>query len=97
MSVYTSHWLKVVPNPNVQTSDKQIKEIISELRESNSSAYQAIDEDGNYADICKWYNSTQDLVEFSNKHKDILFCLFCVGDNDEEWQDDFLNGSVTRI
>lgn len=51
------------------------KDIIAELRDSYTSAHDALDEDGDPDESCKWYECRTDLVEFSKRYPHVLFVL----------------------
>lgn len=71
--------------------------IISELRESNECAKEAIDENGDAYESTKWYGFREDMINFSKQYPDILFILRGVGEeNDDIWKEHFKNGECTR-
>lgn len=68
MGYYTSYQLRVL-----EGGDES--ELINEFRKESDGAAYAIDEDGDTNESCKWYDSNQDLINFSKKHPDAIFCL----------------------
>ncbi len=87
MGYYTYYNLSVDKKP----------EVIQELREENKEAREAIDPDGNQQEQVKWYDSDDDLREFSKKHPDILFTLNGVGEEDgDKWINYFKDGKMQK-
>lgn len=67
--------------------------LIQELRKENSSAKFALTEEGKCSESCKWYDSSEDLLEFSKKHPDALLRLEGNGtDSADIWIEYFQNG-----
>ena len=70
MGYYTSHRL--------ETSAKNAEEemsVIKAFREACEGARYAISDEGYAEEPCKWYNSSDDLIEFSKSHPEVLFTL----------------------
>ena|ERR1035437_5577262 len=62
------------------------EDIISQFRNQCEGAEYAIDDGGGCSESCKWYDHEKNLVDFSLKHKDVLFTLDGTGeDNDDSW------------
>lgn len=68
MGYYTSYKLSVL-----EGGDEE--QLISEFRSESDGARYALDEDGDTNESCKWYDSNSDLIKFSKKHPDTIFCL----------------------
>lgn len=80
MGYYTSYTLSVL-----EGGDE--KELISEFIKDSDGAMYAIDEYGDTLESCKWYDSNSDLIEFSKKHPDVIFCLEGDGeDREDSWK-----------
>ena len=68
MGYYTSYTLSVI-----EGGDEE--QLISEFRKESDGAKYALDEDGDTNESCKWYDSNTDLIKFSKKYPDAIFCL----------------------
>lgn len=71
---YSSYKLSVLEGGNE-------KELIKQFRNECVDAKYALDENGFTNRHSKWYSSRSDLVSFSTKHPDVIFCL--EGDGEE--------------
>ena len=67
MGYYTAHWLDV--------RHKDEKKIIGEFRKSCEDAEYALTEDGNTNNETSWWDSEDDLKEFSKKYPRVLFIM----------------------
>ena len=80
MGYYTSYTLSVI-----EGGDEE--QLISEFRKESAGARYAVDEYGDSNDSCKWYESNTDLINFSKKHPNAIFCLEGDGeDSDDNWK-----------
>jgi hypothetical protein len=88
MGYYTSHALTILEGDN---------SLIQKFREENEEAFHAFDEDGNSEGITKWYDSDEDLINFSKKHPEALFMLEGDGEeNGDLWKLYVQNGKFQR-
>ena len=92
MGTYTNYELAV----SIKDSDKHkynAKAIISHLRAEYYEANTALYEDGTTANEAKWYESDNDMKEFSKKYPDVLFSLSQTmegeGDDYDEDEEEF--------
>jgi len=94
MGYVTYHTLDVMTADN--SSEHPLKyEIIEALRSENENAEYAHDEDGQTNNDAKWYESAEELKEFSLKYHDALFVLDGDGENsDDFWIAYILNGKA---
>lgn len=80
MGYYTSYTLSIL-----EGGDEE--QLIPEFRKDSEGAMYAIDEYGDTNESCKWYDSKSDLIEFSKKHPDVIFCLEGEGEeSDDKWK-----------
>lgn len=80
MGYYTSYKLSVL-----EGGDEE--QLIKEFREDSDGAEYAIDEDGYTNESCKWYDSKSDLLKFSVKRPEAIFCLEGEGEeNGDVWK-----------
>ncbi len=103
MGTYTYHTLTVV----IEECDKHKyseKEIIAQLRSEYEEASYALDEEGETEDEAKWYDSHEDLTEFSKKYPSVLFKLTqspADGDDEdfelEEFEFHYKNGEELSV
>ena len=93
MGYYTYHTLEIRDND----TGKMDSEIIAELREENSEAEWALDDNGDCADGVKWYSRREDLQRFSTRYPSLVFMLDCTGEEGARWRDYFHNGHVETI
>lgn len=75
MGYYTQYSLIVIDGD---------QDLIRQFREENENAKWALQEDGSCEQECKWYNSTQELEEFSKKHPEALFQMDGIGEEDDD-------------
>ena len=69
--------------------------IIKDLKDSNEEANYCLCDDGTSHRSGKWYDHEEDLIMFSQKHKDVLFKLSGEGEKaDYLWHKYFKNGKV---
>lgn len=73
---------------------KKLNESISKFLYENRDTYYGIDEYGNGADACSWYDHTKDVLNLSKKFPEVLFTLSIQAREDtfEIWNEYFLNG-----
>ena len=90
MGYYTEYNLKI------EGCDfEKATEVIEELRESSDGAEYALNEVGESAENCKWYDHQKDLKEFSKKYPDLVFELNGEGEESGDiWKKYFQNGKV---
>jgi hypothetical protein len=84
MGYYTRYSLSIIEGDD---------NLINELRSESEGAKYAIDEDGDTNEECKWYDYTDDLIKFSKKHPDAIFCLSGEGEESRDmWNTYFKDG-----
>jgi hypothetical protein len=84
MGYYTQHKLKVIDGSN---------ELIEELRADCREASYALENNGDCAEDCKWYEHESDMISFSKKHPSALFMLSGEGEeNGDAWREYYRNG-----
>jgi len=84
MGYYTCHTLDVkLADNSAEHPDKY--QIIASLRAENEEAACSFDEEGQTLSNSRWYESSDEMKEFSKKHPDALFVM----DGDGEESDDF--------
>jgi len=77
MGYYTTYSLEIVILGQNEISEE---DIIDQFRKEYESAEYALDDDGSSNESCKWYDSKDDLVNFSKKHSGTLFLLSGTGE-----------------
>lgn len=86
MGYYTSYELEIIEGD---------KSVIKELREENSNAKYSFCDNGDPESTTKWYDHNEDMVEFSLKHKDVLFKLTGEGEESGDiWVKYYKNGKM---
>lgn len=86
MGYYTHHKLEIVKGDN---------ELISELRDFSEDANYALEDDGDTAESCKWYDHESDLKNFSALRPDALFKLSGEGEEAGDlWIEYYQNGKM---
>lgn len=94
MGYYTCYTLDVKTTDNSAEHSKKFY-IIEALRKENENASCALDEEGLTQSDAKWYDSNEELKEFSKKFPDALLVLDGDGENsDDFWIAYFLNGKT---
>ena len=89
MGYYTCYRMEVIEGDH---------NLISQLREENEDAAYALDEEGNFANNCKWYESDSDMKAFSEKHPKALFLLEGDGeDSPDYWRQYWKNGKCQNV
>lgn len=89
MGYYTSYRLEVIEGD---------PDLIRQLRDECEDAHAAFDDDGNYDDRIKWYNSDTDMDKFSKKHPEALFLLEGEGEESPDfWRQYWQNGKCQNI
>lgn len=83
MGYYTKHKLKVLKG-NI--------DLIVELRKESEGAESAIEDDGEYAEECKWYGHEEDMRAFSLKHPEALFELSGEGEESGDFWIEYYQG-----
>ena len=85
-------------NYNLTVDSDNSESIIADLRERNDNAKYAIGPDGESLQDCKWYDSHNDLIEFSKLYPEVLFTLYGVGEEFPDiWAAYFLNGKHQSV
>ena len=93
MGYYTTYSLRII-----ETTEENNWEIIPKFRKEYDSAKYAINDMGDALGETKWYDSTIDLINFSEKHPTILFCLDGTGEESEDiWRLYVKNGKSQYI
>lgn len=91
MSYDTVYSLRII------NQDVDGMEIIAILREEYGDAYDALEENGNSNNSCKWYDHEDDLCAFSKKFPEVIFELSGEGDEaGDVWKAYFQNGKMQR-
>ena len=94
MGYYTCFTLDVRTTVNSAEHVKKY-EIIAALRKENEHAACALDKDGQTESDAKWYDSADELKQFSTKFPDALLVLDGDGENNDDfWIAYFLNGKA---
>jgi hypothetical protein len=94
MGYYTCYELEVNTEDNLATHPNS-SEIIARLREENENAFYALDEEGAIQEDAKWYDSEEEMKDFSTKYPDVLFILHGDGEgSDDYWCFYFRNGKA---
>ena len=90
MGYYTTHTFEPL------TDNEELKlKIIDDLRSSNEEAEIAFDDTGGAIDSVKWYDSDNDLKEFSKKYPDVVLSMFCEGEgNGDMYYQYFKDGKM---
>lgn len=92
MGYYTCFMLDVKLPDNSAEHPKKL-EVLKALLNENECAQYALDEEGQTLSDAKWYESNEELKEFSKKFPDALLVLDGDGENCEDvWIAYFLNG-----
>ncbi len=74
-----------------------LEDLIDDLRDFSDGAMYGLEEDGTYADSCKWYEHEEDMVLFSKKHPKVVFKLEGKGEEAEDlWVKYFKNGKMQK-
>jgi hypothetical protein len=60
---------------------KNEAEIMADLRATNEEANYALDENGDTAEECKWYDHEKHLKEFSKKYPKAFFTMWGIGED----------------
>jgi hypothetical protein len=78
------------------TIDGEIdEEIIADLRATCEDAGYALEENGEPADSCKWYDADKHLKAFSLKYPEKVFCLHGEGEEAADvWNTYYRNGKM---
>lgn len=85
MGYYTAYELSII--------EGDPKGIVENLIEQNEDAGDAIDENGNYIEECKWYDHDIDMKDFSKQYPHHLFCLKGKGEEQADlWKTYYKNG-----
>ena len=79
----------------IDTGQKKISEILTEIDPDLRDRLDGIDDDGSSADSVTWYNHEQDIRELSLAYPDYVFTLYGDGDDSEDmWYKHFKNGKM---
>ena len=88
MGYYTSHKLEIAEGDN---------DLISALRSYEEGAGYALEDNGDTAERCKWYDHESDLRRFSATHPQALFKLSGEGeDSGDIWIEYYRAGKMQR-
>jgi hypothetical protein len=71
--------------------------VIYQLQKECDGARCALDGCGECNELSTWYSHEEDMIAFSQRFPDLLFCLHGVGDaNNDMWDCYFHNGKLQR-
>lgn len=92
MGYYTRYELKVEYKDKTKKLENP-ENFIALLRRECKCAEYALDEDGDTAEFCKWYESSKDIKKFSKKYSNLLFTLSGDGEQSGDiWKEYIVNG-----
>lgn len=86
MGYYTQYKLKVIDGDS---------DLIRQFREENDHANYALDDYGDYREEAKWYDSDDDMKNFTKEHPETLFCMEGKGEESGDiWRQWWKNGKM---
>jgi hypothetical protein len=94
MGYYTYYTLEIMTADDLRSHDSSL-EIIAKLRRDNEYARSAFDHEGRTNTETTWYDSQDEMKEFSKAFPDALFVLTGDGEgNDDRWCAYFRDGKM---
>jgi hypothetical protein len=76
MGLHINYSLFIYDAKHDDITDEAVAEIVKDLRNENSEAEYALDNEGNTRKGTSWYNMDEDMKAFSKKYPDCLFCMY---------------------